>query len=154
MNESDKMKKAYSASWKLMKAKMRADKRIEDVEALESIEKSDVIIAKGSYDFIEQVFDSVGLPYTLISMSNLAQFKLDPKQSLLINCPGIIENDSEKIIENIRSFVRKQQSHLKAKKRKFSLGVWVFQAKQGMWPDALKKHSAITMIKERVLKKI
>jgi hypothetical protein len=107
MNEKDdKMKKAYSASWKLMKAKMRADKRIEDVEALESIEESDVIIVRGSYDFIEQVFDSVGLPYTLISMSNLAQFKLDPKQSLLINCPGIIENDSEKIIENIKSFVR------------------------------------------------
>ena len=106
MNETEKMKKAYSATWKLMKAKMRADKRVEDIEALESIEKSDVIIVKGQYDFIEQVFDSVGLPYTLISMSDLERFKLDPKQSLLINCPGIIEDNSKKIIENIKSFVR------------------------------------------------
>ena len=106
MNETDKMKKAYAASWKLMKAKMRADKRVEDIEALESIEKSDVIIVKGQYDFIENVFDSVGLPYTLISMSDLERFKLDPKQSLLINCPGIIENNSKKIIENNKSFVR------------------------------------------------
>lgn len=83
-----KMEQAYRAAWKLMKAKMEKE-RPEDLETLEDVKKTDVVIVRGSYDFIERVFESFGLPFTLIETNQLEEYPLQLHQTLMINLSGL-----------------------------------------------------------------
>ncbi len=79
-----KMEQAYRVAWKLMKSKMEKE-RPEDLETLEDVKKTDVVIVRGSYDFIERVFESFGLPFTLTETNQLEEYPLQPHQTLMIN---------------------------------------------------------------------
>lgn len=81
------MKKAYEASSKILQTKMRKE-RGEDFITLQEISDNEIIIVKGSYDRIEDVFDILKIPYGLIEVFNFKDIKLRPTQTLIINCPG------------------------------------------------------------------
>ena len=97
-----KMDKAYRASWSLLKEKMKKD-RIEDLALMDEVNKSDIVVVRGQYDYIENVFQSLGVPHTVISPEQVGDLPLSSKQLLLINCPG---NLDARGIDKVRGFVR------------------------------------------------
>ncbi len=98
----DKMEKAYRASWSLMREKMKKERK-EDLELVEEVKKSDIIVVSGQYDYIENVFKSLGIPHTVIRPEQVGVTPLSSKQLLLINCPG---NLDEMGIKKVQGFVR------------------------------------------------
>lgn len=102
MGDFKKMEQAYKASSKIMRKRMEKD-RPEDLEILEKVKDSSIVIVAGEYDKIELVLDLIKVPYILIQPYQVAQIELHPDQILIINCPGqIIEG-----FEKIREFVKK-----------------------------------------------
>ncbi|MGQ9720540.1 MAG: hypothetical protein ACUVXA_04365 [Candidatus Jordarchaeum sp.] len=97
-----KMEKAYRASWSLLREKMEKERK-EDLALVDEVKESDIIVVRGQYDFIENVFQSLGIPHTVIDAGQLGNVPLSAKQLLLINCPG---NLDAKAIEKVRGFVR------------------------------------------------
>jgi len=59
---------------------------------------------RGTYDFIEQVFNGIGLKYKIVQVETLDMMQLAPEQIVFINCPGDISN---KALRNLVSFVEK-----------------------------------------------
>jgi len=104
MNKSkDKMSTAYRVAQEMMKDRLKdVDKSM--AEEFDGLNESDIIIVKGTYDFIEQVFDGIGLKYKIITTEAIGTVKLDPEQIVFINCPGDV---SRKGLRNLVSFVEK-----------------------------------------------
>jgi len=96
------VEKAYLASWKLLREKMKKERK-EDLELIDKVEESDIIVVSGQYDFIENVFQSLGIPHTVTSPEEVGDFPLSSRQLLLIDCPGYLDDRG---IEKVRGFVR------------------------------------------------
>ena len=103
MGDFEKMKKAYAASSKILQSKMQKE-RGEDFETLQQISDNEIIIVKGVYDRIEDVFDIIKIPYGLIDAYNFRDIKLRPTQTLIINCPG--DGFSDKDLLKIKQTVK------------------------------------------------
>ncbi len=97
-----KMEKAYRASWSLIREKMKKERK-EDLALVDEVKKADIIVVRGQYDYIENVFESLGVPHMVISPEQVGDTPLNSKQLLLINCPG---NLDARGIEKVRGFVR------------------------------------------------
>ena len=97
----DEMKKAYQASSKIMTKRMEKE-RPEDLEILNKVEDSAIVIVAGSYDRVEDVLDMINVPYVLIQPHQLSQIELKPDQILIINCPGNISEGLDKIKEFVK----------------------------------------------------
>ncbi|MHA1340462.1 MAG: hypothetical protein ACTSRZ_09565 [Promethearchaeota archaeon] len=104
MGDFAKMKKAYNASKSILQAKMKKE-REEDFKKLKEISDNEILIVKGSYDRIEDVFDILEIPYGLIMPYELDQINLRPTQTLIINCPG--SGISSEVLNKIKKFVEK-----------------------------------------------
>ncbi|MHA1377190.1 MAG: hypothetical protein ACTSRG_02300 [Candidatus Helarchaeota archaeon] len=98
-----KMQKAYGASAKIMKAKMKKE-RANDLELLDKAADDNIIIVKGVYDKVELVMDAVGLEYIFLEPEAVGRIDLRPDQILIINCPG--DGIDQQGIEDIREFVK------------------------------------------------
>jgi len=96
------MKKAYQASSKIMTKRMEKE-RPEDLEILNKVEDSAIVIVAGTYDRVEDVLDMINVPYVLIQPNQFAQIELKPDQILIINCPGNIYEGLDKI----KAFVKR-----------------------------------------------
>ena len=97
-----KMGKAYQASAKILKAKMKKE-RAEDLKLLETAHDDTIAIVKGVYDKIETVMDLLGLDYILLEGQAVGRIEFRADQLLIVNCPG---NQIDKEgIEEIRRFV-------------------------------------------------
>ena len=82
-----KMKKAYRIAQELWRDRLRQTSP-DTVELLDEIHEADVIVVRGQYDHIEDVFDVASTPYTLIDPGRLGMAQLRPDQIVFINCPG------------------------------------------------------------------
>ena len=82
-----KMKKAYRIAQELLRDRLRQTSP-DTVELLDEIHEADVIVVRGQYDHIEDVFDVASTPYTLIDPGRLGMAQLRPDQIVFINCPG------------------------------------------------------------------
>lgn len=98
-----KMQKAYSASAKILKAKMKKE-RAEDLELLDRAKDDSIAIVKGTYDKIELVMDAIGTDYILLETAAVGRIEFEPDQILIINCPGTIDKEG---INEIKRFVSK-----------------------------------------------
>lgn len=103
MGDFDKMKKAYQASSKIMKTRMKKE-RPADYEVLKEVSESSIIITTGSYDRVEMVLELIKVPYVLIGVSQVKEIDLRPDQILIINCPGSVD---ELGLEKIKDFVKR-----------------------------------------------
>lgn len=56
----------------------------EELELLNQLEKDDIVVLPGGYDFVENILKDAEIPHTLVNKSKT----LKTKQILLINCPG------------------------------------------------------------------
>ncbi|MHA1294295.1 MAG: hypothetical protein ACTSQJ_16725 [Promethearchaeota archaeon] len=97
------MQKAYKASSKIMEKRM-AKERPEDLEILQKVKDSSIIIIAGSYDRVESVLDMIKVPYVLIQPYEFHQINLNTNQILIVNCPGNLNKDD---LEKIKAFVKK-----------------------------------------------
>lgn len=102
MTDYEKMKKAYEASNEIIKGKMRKE-RAADLALLGQIADHEIIIVRGQYDRIEQVFDLVKIPHGLAEPYQLEAITLRPSQTLIINCPG--SGFSKIALDKIKAFV-------------------------------------------------
>ncbi|UCE03656.1 MAG: hypothetical protein JSW67_05575 [Candidatus Latescibacterota bacterium] len=81
------MKKAYRVADELLKERLRQTAP-DAAEELERIESADVIVTRGQYDHIEDVFKLGNTPHTLVSPHQLNRAALRPDQIVFVNCPG------------------------------------------------------------------
>jgi hypothetical protein len=97
MNEE--MMKAYGAAHRIVEAELTS----EDRELLQGIRDSDVVVVQGQYDRVEDVLRLAGIPHRLLAPDALTNARLDPRQVLVVNCPGHV---GEQGIARIRAFVK------------------------------------------------
>ena len=99
----EKMTKAYRVAQEMLKDRLK-DIDQSMAEEFDELNESDIVIVRGTYDFIEQVFNGIGLKYKIVSVEALDTMQLNPEQIVFINCPG---NVSDKALRNLVSFVEK-----------------------------------------------
>lgn len=102
LNESEQQK--VKLTQKMYRARKESSAQEMDLEFLEKVESSDIIIVKGSYDYIENVFELIGIPYTLIEPEQVRLIELKPEQIVFVNCPGQIDMTG---VEKLVGFVKR-----------------------------------------------
>lgn len=99
----NKMSTAYRVAQEMIKDKLKDVD--EDMAAeFEELGQSEVIVSIGVHDYIEQVFNGIGLKHNLINPQQFEKIDLDPDKIIFINCPG---NVSSKGLRNLVTFVEK-----------------------------------------------
>ena len=93
------MPNAYKVADEMLKDRMRDRGMFDEFKKLE---RSDIIVVRGQYDHIENVFRNTGVNFGYADSSSIDYAKLDPEQIIFINCPGKI---SGRGIRKIKSFV-------------------------------------------------
>lgn len=97
-----RMKKAYEASSQLLRKRL-AKERPEDLELLDDIKESDIIVVTGQYDHAQVNFELAGIPHIVIDPLKMNSIEITPDKLLFINCPGTeIEENG---ITTIKRFV-------------------------------------------------
>ena len=99
----DKMSTAYRVAQEMIKDKL---KDVDEGMAaeFEELGQSEVIVSIGVHDYIEQVFNGIGLKHNLIDPQQFKKIDLDPDKIIFINCPGSV---SSKGLRNLVTFVEK-----------------------------------------------
>jgi len=99
----DKMSTAYRVAQEMIKDKL---KDVDEGMAaeFEELGQSEVIVSRGVHDYIEQVFNGIGLKHNLIDPQQFEKIDLDPDKIIFINCPGSV---SSKGLRNLVTFVEK-----------------------------------------------
>ena len=99
----NKMSTAYRVAQEMIKDKL---KDVDEGMAaeFEELGQSEVIVSEGVHDYIEQVFNGIGLKHNLINPQQFEKIDLDPDKIIFINCPG---NVSSKGLRNLVTFVEK-----------------------------------------------
>jgi hypothetical protein len=95
------MEAAYRIANELFKDRLR-EKAPEMLAALDEIQEADVLVVRGQYDHIEDVFHQSGTPFTPVSGADLGRAHLRPDQIVFVNCPGIV---SEPSLRSLAAFV-------------------------------------------------
>jgi hypothetical protein len=103
MGDFKKMEQAYKASSKILKKRMEKERPM-DLEILEKVKESSIIIVAGSYDRVETVLDLINIPYVLIQPEEVPRIELNPDQILIVNCPGDIYDEG---LVKIKEFVKR-----------------------------------------------
>ena len=99
----NKMSTAYRVAQEMIKDKLKDVD--EDMAAeFEELGQSEVIVSEGVHDYIEQVFNGIGLKHNLINTKQFEKIDLDPDKIIFINCPG---NVTSKGLRNLVTFVEK-----------------------------------------------
>jgi len=75
----------YDVSSKIVKDRIAAES-IEDLSVINNLDASAVVVVFGSADKIQNVLTAIDLPHTLIQPEQLHLVKLNPEQTLYINC--------------------------------------------------------------------
>jgi len=98
----NKMSTAYRVAQEMIKDKL---KDVDEGMAaeFEELGQSEVIVSIGVHDYIEQVFDGIGLKHNLINPQQFEKIDLDPDKIIFINCPGSV---SSKGLRNLVTFVQ------------------------------------------------
>jgi len=99
----DKMSTAYRVAQEMIKDKLK-DVDEEMAAEFEELGQSEVIVSIGVHDYIEQVFNGIGLKHNLIDPQQFEKIDLDPDKIIFINCPGSV---SSKGLRNLVTFVQK-----------------------------------------------
>lgn len=93
-----KMMDAYSAAERILSAELSE----EDRRILSELGDRDVVIVRGGYDRVEDVFRLAGIRHAVIAPEAVAAQNLNPDQLLIINCPGKLDAAG---ISAVRKFV-------------------------------------------------
>jgi len=93
------MAKAYQLAAELINANLSDEEK----NSRNSISNSDILVMQGEYDQAEDVLSLLGIPFTLVQPRMLIDLDLLPSQTMIINCPGIVNVRS---VSKIAKFVK------------------------------------------------
>lgn len=96
------MQSAYRVAEELLKDKLR-EEAPEVLRELEDLSAADVIVTKGRYDHIEDVFGHGGIPCTAVAPAQIDKAELRSDQVIFVNCPG---NFSPQGLRKLHQFVQ------------------------------------------------
>ena len=99
----NKMSTAYRVAQEMIKDKLK-DVDEDMATEFEELGQSEVIVSEGVHDYIEQVFNGIGLKHNLINPQQFEKIDLDPDKIIFINCPGSV---TSKGLRNLVTFVEK-----------------------------------------------
>jgi len=74
----------------------------EDRKILQDMDSHDVVVVRGQYDRVEDVFELVKLKHVVIHPATVGEYTFRPEQLVIINCPGNLDRAG---ITAIRTFV-------------------------------------------------
>jgi len=97
----DRQHRSYHVGGRISRERIARDAP-DDHEALEAVERSDIVVVTDIYDHVEWVLDALDLPYTTVGTATVGHLALRPDQLLVINCPGHI---GSKGVDEVRRFV-------------------------------------------------
>lgn len=86
----DRAERSYRAAGRMVRERVRREAPL-DAAALETLEASDVVVVRGSYDHVERVLSALGLPFEEVEPGQVGRLALRPEQLLVINCPGHLD---------------------------------------------------------------
>jgi hypothetical protein len=81
------MQSAYRVAEELLKDRLRKEAP-EALRELEDLNAADIIVTRGQYDHIEQVFSHGGIPCTTVDPGAIDSAELRPDQVIFVNCAG------------------------------------------------------------------
>jgi hypothetical protein len=81
------MQSAYRVAEELLKDRLRKEAP-EALRELEDLSAADIIVTRGQYDHIEQVFSQGGIPCTTVDPGAIDGAELRPDQVIFVNCAG------------------------------------------------------------------
>ncbi len=81
----DKMQKAYKLAKSLLKDRLQKESE-ENIEILNTLSETDIIVVTGTYDHIHLVLKSLGIPFISVYQEELLKIDLLPKQTVFVNC--------------------------------------------------------------------
>ena len=97
----DTMHSAYRVAGELIKDRLK-EQDPDSLRELEGIKDADVIITRGQYDHIENVFKHGHTPCTTIESADIDDVDLRVDQIVMVNCPG---NFSKQGLRKLHGFV-------------------------------------------------
>lgn len=95
------MGRANRAASKVVKKRLETE-RPQDFAVLQKVEKADVVVVSGSYDHVQTVLASVGVPHVVVDAAHFSKLTLNAKQLLILNCGLTLD---ERGIAKVRKFV-------------------------------------------------
>lgn len=92
------MDKAYTIAQELVRDRLKnidpdAYREIQDIK------EADVIVIRGTYDFIEQVLTMAKTPFTLVNPGDFRNVELRADQIVFVNCPGDLSREGLRSLE-------------------------------------------------------
>ncbi|RMG28546.1 MAG: hypothetical protein D6732_18540 [Methanobacteriota archaeon] len=92
-----KMNKAYKISSNLVRNRLILEDEM-NAKRLERISESDIIVVRGTYDHIHLVLKSLNIPFIEIDEQELRHFKLNPRQTVFVNCASSNDPQTGRIL--------------------------------------------------------
>lgn len=96
---ADRRRRAYRVGARTTRERMAREAPL-DHEALQQVQASDIVVARGMYDNVEWVLEALGLPFVEVEAQQVADLDLRPEQLLVVNCPGHVGR-----VDRVRRFV-------------------------------------------------
>lgn len=66
----------------------------ENIAILDSVQDSDLVCVRGTFDHIHLVLEAIGVPFLHIDPAALNRVELKPEQTVYVNCPSSFPRDS------------------------------------------------------------
>jgi hypothetical protein len=88
---------AYKLANGMVREKLNRESK-DNIRILDNLKNTDIIVVDGTYDHIDQVLGSLKIPYVAISQDQLTQIKLDPQQTIFVNCASTFPADAARRI--------------------------------------------------------
>jgi len=94
----DDMNIAYKASNVIVRERIKKENP-DDIALLDSVDKSDIIVVRGTYDHIHLVLEAIGIPFLTVNPGDLMRMTLRPDQTIYVNCPSSFPADAARKLE-------------------------------------------------------
>ena len=66
----------------------------ENVAILDSVNDTDIICVRGTFDHIHLVLEAIGIPFAHVDPQSLVRMELKPEQTIYVNCPSNFPRDA------------------------------------------------------------
>ncbi|NJO02963.1 MAG: hypothetical protein HC880_15930 [Bacteroidia bacterium] len=91
------MNKAYEMANGLARERL-AKEDSSNIEILENLDQSDVVVVSGTYDHIHLVLQSLKIPFVSIQADQLPEVTLKPHQTVFVNCASSFPPEGARIL--------------------------------------------------------
>ena len=97
MNQSQsddkKMQKAYKLANSLLRDRLAQEDK-ENIEILNEVKDSDIIVVAGTYDHIHLVLQNMNIPFVSVQQAQVMALELNPQQTVFVNCASDFPSDA------------------------------------------------------------